>query len=77
MTQGVAQWIAPTGTDDSGLPVTVERNGLPSGSQFPIGDSVITYTLTNSVGLMAVCTFTVSVRGKSEIIFEFLLFRAV
>ncbi|KAJ8021267.1 Hyalin [Holothuria leucospilota] len=62
MTQGMAQWIAPTGTDDSGLPVTVERNGPPSGSQFPIGDSVITYTLTDSVGLTAVCTFTVTVR---------------
>lgn len=64
LTQFPAQWIAPTGTDNSNLPVTVELNGPSSGSLFSIGETLITYVITDTVGLQSLCVFTVTVNGK-------------
>ncbi|XP_071840115.1 uncharacterized protein [Apostichopus japonicus] len=61
LTQFPAQWIAPTGTDNSNLPVTVELNGPSSGSLFSIGETLITYVITDTVGLQSLCVFTVTV----------------
>jgi len=54
----VVTFPAPTASDDS-PGVTVLCNP-PSGSTFPVGDTTVTCTATDSGGLTAQCTFTVS-----------------
>lgn len=51
-----------TATDVDGDLQTVEQtNGLTSGSAFPVGETVIEFTATDSNGNTAVCTFTITV----------------
>jgi hypothetical protein len=52
-------------TDDVDGPVPVDCEP-PSGSTFPIGDTTVTCTASDSAGNTATGTFTVHVRGASE-----------
>ncbi len=52
-----------TATDNCN--VTVEQTaGLPSGSQFPIGESIVEFTATDASGNTATCTVTITVEDK-------------
>ena len=57
---GSANWIEPTATDDDGLPVAVSMSATP-GSVFPIGESTVTYTFTDSAGNQATCVIIVTI----------------
>ena len=51
-------WTPPTATDGSAF------NVVPShrpGESFPVGTTEVTYTFTDSNGLVSVCTFVVRV----------------
>ncbi len=50
-----------TATDDCPSGVTITRTGVPAGGVFPKGTTVITYTATDTSGLQATATQTVTV----------------
>ncbi len=52
-------WTAPTATDNCGTPVITSTK--VSGSQFPIGKTVVTYTATDAKGNKTTCSFTVTI----------------
>lgn len=59
---GVASWTPPAATDNcTGVVTITQTSGLPSGSVFPIGTTVITYTAADVLGNTSVCSFTVTV----------------
>ncbi len=55
----IANWTPPTATDNCG-PATVTSTHT-SGSQFPLGNTTVTYTATDNVGNSSTCSFTVTV----------------
>ncbi|HEX2900098.1 MAG TPA: HYR domain-containing protein, partial [Bacteroidia bacterium] len=55
----VATWVAPVGTDNCSGTVTVGSH--VSGTTFPDGITVVTYTATDSSGNSMNCSFTVTV----------------
>ena len=55
-----AQLGTPTATDNTGT-VNVVRNGVPSGNDFPVGTTTITYTATDNAGNSTSATQTVTV----------------
>jgi len=59
---GVANWAAPIALDTEDGPLaTMQTMGLPSGSAFPTGDSIIEYSVTDSDGNTSTCQFTITV----------------
>jgi hypothetical protein len=59
----VATFPTPTGADNCALanpPVTL-AGGLPSGSAFPKGMTIVTFKVTDAAGLTKTCTFRVTV----------------
>ena len=52
-------WTAPTATDNCGTPVITSTK--TSGSQFPVGKTVVIYTATDAKGNKATCSFTVTI----------------
>jgi hypothetical protein len=63
---GVAvTYAAPTATDNCSI-ASVVNVGLASGSVFPIGDSTITSTATDSSNNQAICSFTIHVKGAED-----------
>jgi len=59
---------APTATDNCGSPAVALLAGLPSGSSFPVGTTTNVWSVTDGTGKMAICTFTVKVKGPASII---------
>jgi len=58
----VVRFITPTATDDTDSnPTVTQTNGLPSGSEFPIGASTIVFTATDASGNTATCTLDILV----------------
>ncbi len=57
----VVNYTAPTGTDVCSGATTMQTAGLPSGSVFPVGTTVNTFTVTDASGNTASCSFTVTV----------------
>jgi hypothetical protein len=53
-------YTPPVGTDNCGS-TTAQTAGLPSGSQFPVGTTTNTYTVTDASGNTASCSFAVTV----------------
>jgi subtilisin-like proprotein convertase family protein len=51
---------------DGDLDTVEQTGGLPSGSQFPLGDSVIEFTATDLAGNTAVCSFTITVEDNED-----------
>jgi len=58
----VVTYQAPVGVDSCPGAVTTRTAGLASGSVFPIGTTTVTYTVTDSTGQSASCSFTVTVK---------------
>jgi hypothetical protein len=58
-------YAAPTATDNCSI-ASIENSGLASGSLFPIGDSTVTSTATDSSNNQATCSFTFHVKGAEE-----------
>ena len=57
----IATYTAPVGTDNCPGATTVRTAGPASGSIFPIGNTTVTYTTTDSSGNSTSCSFTVTV----------------
>jgi len=51
----------PLPVDNCGIASVIQTAGLPSGSVFPVGVSVITYTATDVNGNTTPCSFTITV----------------
>ncbi|MEK6302812.1 MAG: HYR domain-containing protein [Acidobacteriota bacterium] len=64
----VVTYTAPVGTDNCPGPVTTRTAGLASGSTFPIGTTTNTFTVTDTSGNTATCSFTVRVKTAAEVI---------
>jgi hypothetical protein len=63
----VVAYTAPVGTDNCAGATTARTHGLASGSTFPVGTTVNTFTVTDGVGLTATCSFKVTVALTSII----------
>nr|WP_241551473.1 HYR domain-containing protein [Gramella oceanisediminis] len=57
----VVDYTAPVASDNCGIESLVLTDGLNSGSEFPIGETMITYVATDSNGNTATSSFTVTV----------------
>lgn len=63
-TSTVVEWTAPTAsTTCSTSPnvVVTQTDGLPSGSEFPVGTSMVTFQATDDCGNVETCTFKIMV----------------
>ena len=63
----VVNYTAPLGTDNCPGATTTRTAGLASGSTFPLGNSTVTYTVTDAAGLSTFCSFKVTVALTSLI----------
>jgi len=59
--EAVVTYAAPVGTGSGTNITTTLTGGLPSGSAFPVGTTIVEYTVTNDEGDSDVCTFNVTV----------------
>lgn len=60
-TSTIVTYDALTITDNCGETTTIMTSGITSGEEFPVGETVISYTVTDSNGNEATCQFTVTV----------------
>ena len=60
----VVTWPVPMAVDDNGSPIVVEQNGYNTGRRFNIGQWMVMYVVTDSIGQTASCDFSVTVTGK-------------
>ncbi|WP_205961614.1 HYR domain-containing protein [Pararhodobacter oceanensis] len=66
MPTAVVSWDPPTASDNADGPLTpVQTSGLASGSAFPQGETIVTYSATDSTGNTTTASFTVAV-GDGE-----------
>jgi len=56
---GIATWTVPTGNDNCGVASVVSTHN--SGDSFPIGNTTVTYTVTDNCGNTTTCSFDVFV----------------
>lgn len=62
-------YVAPVGADNCAGSTTTRTAGLASGSTFPIGNTTVTYSVTDAHGNGPVsCSFTVHVKTAAEVI---------
>ena len=59
---GIASWIEPTASDNSGSQTLI--SDYNPDYPFPIGATTVTYTSTDEAGNADTCTFDVTVIGK-------------
>jgi HYR domain/Immunoglobulin domain/FIMAH domain len=64
----VVTYTAPVGVDNCPGAMTTRTAGLASGSVFPIGTTTVTYTVTDTSGNSASCSFTVTVKTPAAAI---------
>ncbi|MBW7912550.1 MAG: HYR domain-containing protein [Taibaiella sp.] len=57
----VVNYTAPIGTDNCAGATTTQTSGLPSGSVFPIGNTINTFEVVDAAGNKTSCSFTVNV----------------
>ncbi|WP_158281889.1 HYR domain-containing protein, partial [Winogradskyella wandonensis] len=57
----VATFATPAGDDNCGVASVIQTAGLPSGSAFPVGTTLVTFEVTDTAGLTAECSFNVVV----------------
>ncbi|XP_033108663.1 hyalin-like [Anneissia japonica] len=60
LSTGTAYWIEPSATDNIGTPILT--NTRQSNTTFVLGETVVTYTATDSVGNTARCSFTIDIQ---------------
>jgi len=65
----VVTFTPPIGTDNCGDATTVLSAGLDSGSEFPVGTTTVTYTVTDLSGNQADCSFEVTVTDTENPVF--------
>ncbi|MEP6260621.1 MAG: HYR domain-containing protein, partial [Gillisia sp.] len=61
VTSAVVTYNAPTATDNCPGTTIAQREGLSSGSEFPVGTTTNTFIVTDAAGNTATCSFTVTV----------------
>ena len=61
VTSAVVNYNAPTATDNCPGTTIAQREGLSSGSEFPVGTTTNTFIVTDAAGNTATCSFTVTV----------------
>eukprot|EP00054_Salpingoeca_dolichothecata_P025910 m.183153 g.183153 ORF g.183153 m.183153 type:complete len:3304 (+) comp25500_c0_seq1:45-9956(+) len=61
----VATWDAPTATDNFDLQSLTSSHS--SGSSFPVGTTMVTYTAVDAFGLTATCSFNITVVAGSPV----------
>ena len=57
----IVTYVTPSGVDQCGTSSTVQVQGLPSASLFPLGTTTLTFSATDSSGNTANCSFEVTV----------------
>ncbi|MFN8395281.1 MAG: HYR domain-containing protein [Bacteroidia bacterium] len=62
----VVSYVTPVGTDNCGGIHTVQVTGLASGATFPVGSTLNTFVVTDSVGQTDTCTFTVTINDNER-----------
>ncbi len=62
----VATWLAPSGTDNCGVPTTVGSD--TSGTTFPAGVTTVTYTTTDASNNSSTCSFTITVTAAPLVV---------
>jgi len=60
----VVNWSNPTTHDNCGVPTLIQTGGLPNGSAFPKGVSVISYQSTDDAGNSTTCSFSITVNDN-------------
>ncbi|MFM7822461.1 MAG: HYR domain-containing protein, partial [Bacteroidota bacterium] len=65
----IINYTTPVGTDICGA-TTVQTAGLPSGSLFPVGTTVNTFTVTDPSGNQTSCSFSVSITDTQAPVFS-------
>ncbi len=67
-TSAVAIWTDPVPTTDctTGTATATLTSSIPSGGNFPIGTSTVTYTATDDCGSTTTCSFQVTVTGSTS-----------
>ncbi len=60
-TSTIVTYDAITATDNCGETTTTMTSGIASGEEFPLGETTITYTVTDNNGNEATCKFTITV----------------
>ncbi|MCZ4409866.1 HYR domain-containing protein [Cryomorphaceae bacterium 1068] len=58
---GVVNFLDATATDNCAIAGITQTDGLPSGSDFPVGSNTVTFEAVDANGLSATCSFTVTV----------------
>lgn len=66
----VVNYTAPVGDDNCGSATTALTAGLASGDEFPVGVTVVTYTVTDLSGNETSCSFNVTVNDVESPIFD-------
>ncbi|RKX18765.1 MAG: hypothetical protein DRP35_08760, partial [Candidatus Zixiibacteriota bacterium] len=56
-------WVQPIASDNCNATIT-QISGLPSGSDFPLGNSLITYVASDTAGNTDTCTFHITVEDN-------------
>ncbi len=65
--EATVNFALPTGTDTCSDKVEVKRvAGLDPGSVFPVGVTEVKYELTDTIGNVSICSFTVTVEDKEN-----------
>ena len=65
-------WVEPVVIDNSGANLTATPSNL-SGSTFPLHETVVSYTVMDSAGNVANCSFIVTVVGMFNTVYIFVL----
>lgn len=60
----VVNWSTPTTHDNCDVPTLMQTGGLPNGSAFPKGVSVISYQSTDASGNSTTCSFSITVNDN-------------
>ena len=58
----VVTWTPPTATDNSGNQTLTSSHN--PGDYFPLGNTTVNYTSTDTAGNIEMCTFLITVAGK-------------
>ncbi len=62
-TCAIAQWVAPTATDNCGTPSVI--GSFTAGTCFPIGVTTVGYSATDAKGNRSYCSFTVTINRET------------
>ena len=65
-----ASWPLPAASDNSGSVVVTQTAGLASGSTFPVGVNVVTFTATDPYANATPCTFNITVQDTTPPVFS-------